>query len=442
MPEDIISLIRKSKIKFFTKALIFFGMCANKFSWEIENFDQNIEGFVRFDTKNLTKIESGAIFINKFYLLKPDYTYNNLIFIICHELLHVLNKHGARRGDRKWEEWNVACDHVVEVFLKKMEQIIKPYNNKYNIIDELYSHKPDCTAEYAYDWIIKHPSKLQIDSAQDMSINVKDGQGNYMFTVSTNLGGITQNNSEELDEATKNILIDQIVAESRAIFENIKSQGNLPGYLVSYLDNILKVEIPWETLVEKAIKTNIIMKPDDRSWRSLNKFFIPHKINLPGCSLIQDTEGTGSLIVGVDSSASITDRPLKKFSGIIERSMEHFKEVHVIVHDVTVHQREIFTKDNIHKFYKFISKEGYKGRGGTSHKYLFDEIQKDFWEKDKDNLSMVISLTDSYSDVEYIFKNYEWIKNNLPLVFIITHDGKIMNLETSFGNISQIKMNN
>jgi hypothetical protein len=43
MPEDIGLLIRKAKLKLFTKALIFFGMCANKFTWEIENFDENIE---------------------------------------------------------------------------------------------------------------------------------------------------------------------------------------------------------------------------------------------------------------------------------------------------------------------------------------------------------------------------------------------------------------
>jgi len=70
------------------------------------------------------------------------------------------------------------------------------------------------------------------------------------------------------------MLINQIIAESRAIFENIKSQGSLPSYLTTYLENILKVEIPWEVLVDKAIKTNIIMKPDDRSWRSLKQIFL------------------------------------------------------------------------------------------------------------------------------------------------------------------------
>jgi len=170
---------------------------------------------------------------------------------------------------------------------------------------------------------------------------------------------------------------------SLSLFENIKTQGNLPEYLTTYLDELLKVEIPWETLVEKSIKTNIIMKPDDRSWRSLNKFFMPHRLNLPGTSLTQELEGTGTLIVGCDSSASISHKDLKKFSGIIETSMIHFKTIHLIVHDTIIHQRKMFDKDTIHEFYRFISDEGYRGRGGTSHKYLFEEVQTEYWEKIK-----------------------------------------------------------
>jgi predicted metal-dependent peptidase len=440
MYTQIDQLIRKAKLKLFTNTLFFFGMMANKFTWEVEPLSPQIEGFVRFNIEDSSKIESGAIHVNELFLLKPDYTYNNLVFILCHELLHILNKHGIRKNDRDWDKWNIACDHVIEVFLRKMQETIKPYNNQYNIIPELYNNKSDCTAEYAYDWIINHPNSIKINpTADDMAIDVMDGNGNYMFTVITNLGGITS--ALDVDENIKAALTDQIVAEARAIFENIKSKGDAPSYMITYLDKILKVEIPWETLVEKAIKTNVIMKPDERTWRCLNKFYIPHKINLPGYALIEDTEGTGVLIIGVDSSGSISDKNLKKFSSVIENSMKYFKTIKVIVHDTIIHQRKDFNKDNIGDFYNFIKKQGYQGRGGTSHKYFFDEIQTEYWEKDKDELSMVISLTDMASDIDYHYKKYEWIKNNLPLVFIITHDGNLLTFDSTFGNITQIKIN-
>lgn len=432
-------LVRKAKLKMFTNKLFFFGMMANKFAWEIQELPEQIEGYVTFNLDDPSKIENGAINLNESYLVKPDYTYNNLIFILCHELLHILNKHGLRRGDRDFAKWNIACDHVVEVFLKKMSDLITPYNNQYNIIDDLYYNKSDCTAEYAYDWILKHPNKVKYTESSDMTIDVTDGNGNYLFTVITNLGGFSS--AIDTDENLKAALTDQIVAEARAIFENIKSKGDSPGYLVSYLDKILKVEIPWETLVEKSIKTNVIMKPDERTWRCLNKYFVPHKINLPGYAFIEDNEGTGTLIIFVDSSGSISDKNLKKFSSVIENSMKYFKTIILLVHDTTIHQRKEFNKDNIGDFYNFITKTGYHGRGGTSHRCVFDEVQTEYWDKDKDDLSMVMSLTDMYSDIESTYRKYEWIKNNIPLVFIITQDGSMLNFDQSFGNITQIKIN-
>lgn len=439
-PIDI--LIKRAKLKFFTNDLFFFGMMANKFSWIIEPLPDEIEGYVSFNLDDPSKIENGAIHINESFVNKPDYTYNNLIFIICHELLHILNKHGIRRGNRDFATFNVAADHCIEVFLRRMNNLITPYNNQYNIIDDLYYEKQNCTTEYAYDWIINHQNKIQVSDNGNLSIVVSDSNDNKMYVVTANLGGMSSALDE--DESTKTMLTDQIIAEARAIFENIKSKGNAPGYLTTYLNNILKVEIPWETLVEKSIKTNVIMKPDERTWRCLNKFYIPHKINLPGYAFTQDTEGTGTLIIGVDSSGSISDKNLKKFSNVIESSMRYFKTIQLLVHDIQIHQRKEFNKDTIGTFYTFIKEIGYHGRGGTSHRHLFDEIQTEYWEKDKDELSMVMSLTDMYSDITHLYKNskYEWIKNNLPLIFIVTSDGdKSIKFDSNFGNIDQIYIN-
>lgn len=443
--QNITNLVRRAKLKLFTNNLIFFGMCVNKFKWVIEKLPQEIEGYVLFNEKDLSKLESGAIYLNKYYLSQPNYTHDHLVYLLCHELLHILNKHGIRKGDREYEIWCIACDHVIEQFLKSLSNIIKPYQNRYNIVEELSSEIPQCTTEQAYEWLIKKRDRMQIktkstgENTPDM-IQVYDQSNNLLLNVSSNMGGI-EKNSSELNSATTH-QIEQLVAEARAILENLKQKGTLPGNLVSYLDDILKVEIPWERLVEKAIKTNTILKPDDRSWKNLNKFYISHKLTLPGYSFIEEQEGTGILIIGVDSSGSISDKNLKQFSDVIQMSMCYFKEVHLLVHDVNITQQKIFNKENIASFYEFIKKEGYRGRGGTSHKYLFEHIEQEYWEKNKDELSMVISLTDNYSDIQYEYKKYNWIKNNLPLVLIVTKNGTILSLEEGYGDIVQIKINN
>jgi len=422
-------LIRKVKIKLFTNSLIFFGMCANKFSWKIEEFDPALEGYVTLD--KLTNIESGNIYINKYYIDNNDYDHNNLAYLICHELLHILNKHGLRIEQRKKETWNVACDHVIESYLKKnLSHIIKPYQNKYNIINEIEQSYPNCTAEFVYNWLEQNESKIKINPAANSLISVCNGETNQLlFNVKDNI------------DHTNNESNDQFIREARALFQHIKNKGNIGSSLITYLDNILKVNIPWDTIVEKSIKTNVIMKPDDRSWRRLNKYFTPHKINLPGQSLIEDVEGTGIIIIGCDSSASINNNTLKKFSSIIEKSMEYYKSIHLLVHDVEIQQRKIFDKETIHEFYKFLSNSGYTGRGGTSHKYLFREIQDEYWENNKNELSMVISLTDGFSDIEEFYDKYEWIKNKIPLIFIITEEGTELNLDPTIGAISQIRIN-
>ncbi len=429
MNSKIEQLIRKARFQFFTNSLMFFGMMANKFIWNIKPLDEYIEGFVQLDDLGSSKIENGSIYINDFYLIKPNYHYNNLVFIICHELLHILHKHGIRKQNRNHIIWNVACDHVIEVFLKQLKRLITPYDNKYNIIPTLEYNSPKCTAEEAYEWLLNNQHVIKIKQLTDMIIEVSNKNNEYMFTVIIPPEG---NNTENI--------IEQITMEARAIFENLKSKGNLPGQLIGYLDQILKIEIPWEKLIEKSIKINVIMKPDDRTWKCPNKYFIPQNIILPGYSTIDSKEGTGVLIIGIDTSRSISRNDLKKFSSVIEQSLDYFLCVKVIIHDTTIYQKVEFTKDNILTFYNFLTNIGYQGRGGTSHKKLFDEIEL-LWNENKDELSMVICLTDMDSNIEQIYQKYSWVKNNLPLVFIITQDGKFLNLEKQFGHITQIQMN-
>ncbi len=267
-------------------------------------------------------------------------------------------------------------------------------------------------------------------------IEVFDQHGNKMFEVSPMQGGSNKNGKqteEEIEDGEK------FISEARAILEDMKKKGNISGKISQYLSQLLKVEIPWEELVEKSIKTNTIMKPDDRSWRSLNKFYQPHGIHLPGYSLSESNEGIGTLIICVDRSGSINKKELKQFSYIIEQSMKYFKVIKVLIHDIKIHQEKEFNIDNIIEFYKFIKTEGYKGGGGTSHKYVFEKIQT-IWEEDPNEISMCISLTDMYSDIKELYKKQEFIKNNLPFVFIITSSGQKINIDKDFGEITQIKI--
>jgi predicted metal-dependent peptidase len=430
MPNPVVvRKLKDARIKLFKKSegLAFFGACIYMFDVKVHKMNPTTEGYVLFD-KDAGDVADGTIHINEDMVLKQDYTHVHLAFIKCHELLHILLKHGVRKGNRVHEVWAVACDHVVERDLKDLSSAIVPYDNRYHIIDELHKEKPQCTVEEAYEWLKKgiEDGKIKvtiIPNGEGMASF--EGPNGQQFNVNMQIGGV----DEEKIKA-KNLEViktsDKIVSEARALHHTMKTKGSDSGALASYLDEILKVEIPWETLLEKAIKTNVIMKPDERSWKKLHYMYRPHGINLPGSTIAEDRDGVGILIIFVDSSGSMSDDELKKASSVIEQSMHYFEEIWVYVHDVRIQQEKIFTADERHAFFAFIKNEGYKGRGGTSHQYVFKAVQDNIWDSNgkKDDVSMAISFTDGASDIESQITQYEWLRV-VPMTFVISGNYQI-----------------
>lgn len=421
--------IQNARIKLFKKSegLSFFGACSYMFDWSIHPMPGSYaEGYVLFD-KESHKVEDGTIHINEDLVIKNDYTHIHLAYIICHELLHILGKHGVRKGSREHHVWAAACDHVVERDLKQHANAVQPYDGAYHMFEELHNESKNCTVEYAYEWLQKQiqAGKIKVvlvpgDGNGDM-VEVT-GPNGMKFMVSAQFGGVDnkQIKGDTLQAIQTN---EKIVSEARALHQTLKAKGDQSGSLTSLLDKILAVKIPWEVLLEKAIKTNVILKPDERSWKNPNKIWRPHGIILPGVTTSEDRDGTGIIIYCTDSSGSMSDKELKKCSSVTEQSFQFFKEVWLYVHDTSVHQKKIFDKDEKHMFYHFLKNEGYKGRGGTSHLDVFQKIQDEVWDNNglRDDLSMVICLTDGYSDIEKVITNkkLEWLKVT-PVVFIIS----------------------
>lgn len=437
--------IKKAKIKLFRKdiGLILFGACAYKFDWYVHQMPDFAEGYVKFALDSSSSVD-GMIHINENMIQKDDYTHDNLIALIIHELLHILQKHGRRRGNREPKLWNFATDHVIDRDLKKLG--LNPYQNRFNIIQELDQAKPNCSAEEAYDWINSKAQRFTIK----MNSSSGDGNGDSQsFTVTDEQTGqeyqvtFTADDNAQLSEADKEKLkqkTDQFISEARALNQTMKEKGSMSGGMQDYLDKLLKVEIDWASLLEKAIKTNTILRPIERSWRKLNHFYSPHGMTLPGMSMDEEKENVGMLIILLDTSASISYDELKKFGYIVNRSLGYFSTVKLITHDTVIHQNIDFEKEDHNKFYGFIKSMGFKGRGGTSHRDCFKYIEDEIWSDNekRDILSMVISLTDMHSDIEGLYGSFKWIKNNTPLVFLSTSQKEIEDVD--FPNINTIKI--
>jgi len=224
------------------------------------------------------------------------------------------------------------------------------------------------------------------------------------------------NTSNELEAK---LITEQIRSEARATIENILpgQRGHIGGNVFELIKKMLEVNIPWDKLLNRAICSKILPDEDSKTWTRLKKRPMSLGLLLPGTD---DEEKPCYLIVVCDTSGSINTSDLERFSSIILQSAKYFDVVRVIKHDTvitddTIIESQYITSDDI--IFKF------DGRGGTSHTQVFNKIEKMF-ENDIE-ISLVIFLTDFYSNIEEIWHTFEWVKQ-IPVCICLTIDHAIV----------------
>jgi len=419
---------------------LFFNIMLHKFNWKLDDScPEGALGYVKFKNRDVNELDDGTIYINSKVITDPNFTHQNYFMILLHEFMHITFGHGIRQKDRDPMVWNLAADHVVNSIIKRTfkPSDVFPFGGWESCVlfNEKEISKPKVTTEEVYDYLVRNNVNGCRFTVTSMQYN---GKGLKSYTIRDNKTGkeyvidISENNTKEVEN------FNRIAGD---IFQQIKERGDLSGDLAAVFDKFYKVEIPWTDILKEAIHKCLTPVPNSRGWKTLNKLFIPHGYTLPG--ITYDFEpNTDTAIVSIDTSGSISNKELNDFANVLVDSIIHFKKIILITHDHTIHQVEEFFKHDQQKLIKFISEVGFKGRGGTSHKEVFDKIQ----EIDNDiseGLSIYISLTDGYSDIDECWKDNEWSKKNtVPTYFIITKDGQTPKVCSSeYDRVKSIRIN-
>lgn len=332
-----------------------------------------------------------------------EHTIEELEFIMLHEILHILDGDIYRCGTRNKILFNLASDHVINTALKKAtlkNEIPTQIPSDMYIIPEL--ERKDLTKEEVYDYLNQNSQVKKLGTCNEdldvSEITTKDKSQTVISDI--------KKNGNTTDDKT---VSETLKAEARVI-QNTISRGDKSGHLAELINKIIQIKIPWSDIVQQAIATVVVPATDSRSWRNIRKRFYVHHILMPGDDV--DLK-PGFLIIGVDTSGSITNTDLKKFGGIILQSANNFDLIRVIKHDVKIHSDQTIaseafeTSDVCHNF---------QGRGGTSHHKVFNRIEDA--NKNDIDISMVILLTDFESNIEQIWNKYKWHKN-IPLKIIL-----------------------
>lgn len=412
----------------------------------------------------------------KVYIVAPkvkDITPAELLFILEHELLHILSDHITRGKGKDPLLWNLATDAWINKTLVDTMGIveknefpgIRPPEGAF-FLDTVDASK--MSEEEIYNYLLKNAKvetkKFTLKLDPQSNSGQEDNQGNSCNgSCNSNRQGSNNSNQPSAGKGndkndgqqggnTPEIEIEVIEVEiegkkfrkihadlkkgmedaenkntnpsanaqrlrnlARALKEAMKGRGSMPAGLEEIINKLTEVKLPWDEILEKAIR-NIMVESEYRTWARPNVYLrnVAKKVGIAGLPGYGDEPTANHLVIVLDTSGSISREELQKFLYVISESLQYFKKVTRIEHDAEIQaikEYEEYDFDELDKDFFEIH-----GCGGTSHKPVFDWIEEKFLEED---ISLVIFLTDYYSDAEEIKDKYEWIRE-IPIIWIVS----------------------
>jgi predicted metal-dependent peptidase len=282
-----------------------------------------------------------------------------LEFLVGHEVLHAVYDHMGRRGNRDPKLWNIADDYCVNWDL--VEQRVGD-----KIPVALYDAKyKGMSAEEVYDDLYANADKIDIDELMKRLLDEHmDGDGDDEGDGEGD-GDKPGNGRPRLSEAEKKEIRDEI-KEAVLAAAQAAGAGNLPGGVKRMIKDLTEPVMDWRELLQQQIESTVKSdytwaRPSRRSWHM--------DAVMPGMKPGEQID----VVIGIDTSGSITDNDLKIFLSEIKGIMESYDEyrIHVMGWDTQVHNTEVFTSDNLEDISSF--EPG--GGGGTDPHCVWDWLK-------------------------------------------------------------------
>lgn len=273
-------------------------------------------------------------------------------FLFCHETLHNVFEHLARRNDRDPQIWNIACDYAINQILID-EKIGERITQVKIFQDNKYRGK---SAEEIYDIIYEKydlEQLQQLGELLDQHLDPeKDGNGKSRPKYT----------KEELRKIRDEMKEAMISAAQSA------GAGNVPAGIRRLISELTEPKINWRELLKQQIQSTIRndytwMRPSRKGWHT--------GAILPGMNFDQQID----ICVSIDMSGSISNEMARDFLSEIKGIMDSFKEFNLRLwtFDTQVYNPVEITSDNIQEFETYEP----KGGGGTDFmcnwKYMKDE---------------------------------------------------------------------
>lgn len=384
--------------------------------------------FVEEDIEQIGWTDGKTISVNWKYISESekykDMSVDNLIFVICHEIGHLLNLTVDRRGGRHHKFWNYATDYSINSDLINncdghgkpkpigemyySDKLITPENPKGQawLYDEKYRNM---TCEQIYEKLIEefkkdHGGKTPEQVEQEMSDAVDEWLKNHC-------------NGEQLDDHIPQDSMDETdKGRVKAQVEAVQKQmgGQQAGKVDSFLERAFEFlfqEPPfdWRGFLNNYLKAFL---KSDFTWKRPSRRSWGGGYILPG----SNTDKHIKLGIAIDTSGSIGDKQVEQVLSHIAKIMHSFKtfDIDIWCFSTQVHEDTLvnYTKTSQDQ----IKDYELKSFGGT-------EIASNFrWiEDNKKKYDVFICMTDGYDCIDDLKFDY------CPVIWGITGNDNFTN---------------
>jgi predicted metal-dependent peptidase len=233
--------------------------------------------------------------------------------VAIHEIMHVALLHPLRLNGRNPEKANIAMDYAINLLIKDCGYQLP----QGALINEQFR---GMSWEQIYNLIPDPPD------------NPRRGTGNQDGPYSKGDVIAPDLSKEDASKLEEEIKVNVAQSEQTA-----KAAGCMPGPLQKQIADAREPEEDYRYLFDKFMAP---IFPKDYTWQRPSRRFMAQDMYLP--SIMKD--GVGKLVVGLDTSGSVSKNVLNQFLGLINHFLVRVKPeaTHVLYCDHDVYKHEVF----------------------------------------------------------------------------------------------------
>ncbi len=344
---------------------------------------------------NTAATDGKRLYMNREFV--KSLTFDELVFVVAHEVLHVVYDHLSRREGRDPEYYNMAADYVINHTLVKQKIGSMPpvglFSDKYT--DEM-------TSEAVYEDLVKNQVTIEIPLDQHLDGNGgaqgndgdKSGKGatgkKITVRVTGDGDGPPNLTKEEIEEIRQEVLTRTIQAVEAA--QASDDPGCIPLGVRRMIEELTEPKMDWRTLIDTHLRSQ---QRTDYTYRELSRVELGGGMIFPA----EDYDTIAEADIVIDTSGSMHETMLRDILSEVKGIMQTFGQfkLRVCTFDTQVYGFKEFNEMNIDE----IDTYELQGGGGTDFMAVWNH-----WREEGRVPERAVWFTDGYPCSEWGVEGY------------------------------------